>query len=94
MQSGRVEQRLPVNVAGRLENAVFSESVSIVNISSNGARVITHRSWQPHDHVILFELVGDFHTDAEVIYCQRLRDEEYEVGLKFCANPWIAMVMK
>jgi hypothetical protein len=97
MQSGRVEHRLPVDVAGRLENAdtpVFFESVSIVNISSNGARVITHRIWQPHDHVILVELDGDFHTEAEVIYCRRLGDEEFVVGLKFYANPWIAMVMK
>jgi hypothetical protein len=86
MQSGRVEHRLPVNLAGRLENAatpVFSEIVSIVNISSSGARVITRRNWQPHDHVLLLERIGDFHADAEVIYCQRLRDDAYVVGLRF-----------
>jgi hypothetical protein len=86
-----------MNVAGRLESAdmpMFSESVSIVNVSSNGARIIAHRNWQPHDRVILSELVGDFHTDAAVIYCRRLRDEVYVVGLKFYANPWFAMVMK
>jgi len=29
------------------------------------------------------EFTGDFHLAAEVIYCRRLRDDAYMVGLKF-----------
>ena len=86
MQSGRVEHRMAVNLAGLLEKSsvpVFSEVVSIENISGHGARVITHRSWQLHDHVVFSALTADFHTDAEVVYCQRLRDSTYVVGLRF-----------
>lgn len=85
MASGRVEHRMAVNLAGRLETSgapIVSESVAITNVSTHGARLITHGIWQPRDHVVLMELRGDFHTDAEVIYCRRLRDDAYEVGLK------------
>ena len=55
----------------------------IVNISSHGARVIAHRYWQPHDQLVLTELIGDFHVDAEVVYCHRLERDQCAVGLKF-----------
>jgi hypothetical protein len=55
----------------------------IVNISSHGARVIAHRSWQPHDQLVLSELIGDFHVDVEVVYCYRLDRDQCAVGLKF-----------
>jgi hypothetical protein len=85
MQSGRIEHRMSVSLVARLESAdmPFSEVVSITNISSHGARVITHRNWRARDHAVLVEPTSDFHTDAEVIYCQRLRDHEYVVGLNF-----------
>jgi hypothetical protein len=90
VQSGRIEHRMAANVGGRLESApvpVYSESVSITNISSQGARVITNRNWRPHDHVVLIELTGDFHVEAEVIYCQRLDDDAFVIGLKFGRAP-------
>ena len=55
----------------------------IVNISSHGARVIAHRYWQPRDRLVLTELIGDFHIDAEVVYCHRLDRDQCAVGLKF-----------
>ena len=77
---------MDATLAGRLESAdlpISSENVMITNISSHGARVITHRNWQPHDRAILMELTGDFRFYAQVIYCRRLRDDEYVIGLKF-----------
>jgi hypothetical protein len=67
----------------RCHDRTSSDLVSIEDISSHGARVICHRSWQPHEHVTLAELIGDFSTDAEVVYCQRLGDDRCAVGLKF-----------
>src|SRR5258707_6434337 len=61
------------------------ETVMIVNISSQGARVIARRYWQPHDQLVLSELIGDFHVDAEVVYCHRLENDQCAVGLKFAA---------
>jgi hypothetical protein len=77
---------MAANIAGHLESAHVpesSENVTIMNISSRGARVITHRNWQPHDRAVLMEFTGDFRLDAEVIYCRRLRDDAYVIGLKF-----------
>lgn len=59
------------------------ETVMIVNISSQGARVIADRAWQPHDQLVLTELIGHFHVDAEVVYCQRIDGDQCAVGLKF-----------
>ena len=77
---------MSANLSGRLESAelpISSENIVITNISSHGASVVTRRKWQPHDRAILIELTGDFHLAAEVIYCRRLRDDAYMVGLKF-----------
>ena len=77
---------MAANLSGRLQSADVprsSENVMITNISSHGACVITHRNWQPYDRAILIELTGDFHFHAEVIYCRRLRDDAYVIGLRF-----------
>ncbi|MGH9206323.1 MAG: PilZ domain-containing protein [Acidimicrobiales bacterium] len=86
MQAGRLEHRMAANVGARLETSDVPrvwENVSIENVSNHGARVITHQSWQPHDHVTLVGLIDDFHADAEVIYCQRLGGNRCAVGLRF-----------
>ena len=57
----------------------------IVNISSRGARVLARRYWQPHEQLVLSELIGDFHVDAEVVYCHRLDSNQCAVGLRFAA---------
>jgi hypothetical protein len=77
---------MDVSLAGRLEPVgahVSSERVMIRNLSSHGARVISGRSWRLHDQVNLSETIGDYHLDAEVVYCERLSDNRYAVGLKF-----------
>lgn len=77
---------MDVSLAGRLEPAgahTSSERIMIRNLSSHGARVISVRSWHLHDHVNLSETVGDYQLDAEVVYCERLSDNRFAVGLKF-----------
>lgn len=59
------------------------ETVWIENISSHGARIRTHRSWQAQDQMVLSGVLGDFRADAEVVYCQHLSGGDYAVGLKF-----------
>jgi PilZ domain len=77
---------MDVSLAGRLETAgahTSSERIMIRNLSSHGARVISGRPWHERDHVNLSETVGDYHLDAEVVYCERLSDNRYAVGLRF-----------
>jgi PilZ domain len=77
---------MDVSLVGRLEPSgahTASERIMIRNLSSHGARVISGRLWHEHDQVNLSETVGDYHLDAEVVYCERLSDNRYAVGLKF-----------
>lgn len=86
MLSGRNEHRGVMHLAASLRTRGVPpvvESVTIVNISSHGARVLAHRHWQPHEQLVLTELIGDFHVDAEVVYCQRVEHNQCAVGLKF-----------
>ena len=89
MLSGRNEHRAAMHLAACLHTRgvpPIVETVMIVNISSQGARVIAHRYWQPHDQLVLSELIGDFHVDAEVVYCHRLDSDQCAVGLKFATT--------
>jgi len=84
--SGRNQQRAAMHLAACLHTRGVPpvvETVVIVNISNHGARVIAHRPWQPRDQLVLSELIGDFHVDVEVVYCQRLDRDQCAVGLKF-----------
>ncbi len=77
---------MDVSLAGRLEpagGATSSERIMIRNLSSHGARVISRRPWHERDQVNLSETIGDYHLDAQVVYCERLADNRYAVGLKF-----------
>jgi len=86
--SGRNEHRAAMHFTACLHTRgvpPIVETVMIVNISSHGARVIAHRYWQPHEQLVLSELIGDFHVDAEVVYCHRLDSDQCAVGLRFAA---------
>lgn len=76
-------------MTGRLEEVgrdpIFS-TVTIKNISAQGARVISDRSWKAHQSVHLAEPGGEQYLNCEVIYCERLQDSQYAVGLMFAAS--------
>jgi len=95
--SGRNEHRAAMHLTACLQSRgepPIVETVTIVNISIHGARVLAHRQWQPHEQLVLTELVGgDFHVEAEVVYCQRLDRDQCAVGLKFAKTidtQWLA----
>ncbi len=86
IQTGRCEHRMEVSLEGRLEISgpqPLCDRVTIRNLSTHGARVISGRAWHARDRVNLSETVGDYHLDAEIVYCERLADNRYAVGLKF-----------
>ena len=81
-----------MNVAATIHTAtapLVVEHVWIQNISNHGARIRSHRIWQARDHLVLTSVLGDLHTEAEVVYCERLAADECAVGLKF-ARPLMA----
>jgi len=89
--SGRMERRLPIIVVVRLaspesDSTVPEERTFTDNISPRGARIFSRRPWQPGNAI----RVTPLHQAAacgKVIYCQKLPDDRYCVGLQFPDHP-------
>ena len=87
---GRCEHRMDVAMSGRLEEICpdpICDRVTIRNISTHGARVISERPWRTREHVHLAEPGGEQHLEAQVVYCEPLDDSQYAVGLRFESPP-------
>lgn len=82
---GRMEKRLPLMVAVRLEPARGvgtdgQEKAYIDNISPHGARVISRHSWQVGD-VVKLTSPNEGAVCGQVIYCQDLSDDRHAIGV-------------
>ena len=51
------------------------------NVSSRGARVVTRHGWKPEEHLLLKSLHGSFRSQARVVYCERLPNNTFALGL-------------
>jgi hypothetical protein len=92
--SGRMERRLPIVVVVRLAQVERTgedgeERTYTDNISSRGARVYSIRPWQLGDALQLTPR-NDGPACGNVVYCQRLADNRYAIGVKFqdCPITW------
>jgi hypothetical protein len=70
-----VELALPD--ASRLKEAAIAQ-----NVSARGMRVATEHVWHPGDNVLLSSPENGFRTQARIIYCQRLENSKFAVGLE------------
>jgi len=88
--SGRIERRLPIIVVVRLaplaSAASDGERTFTDNISPHGARIFSKHAWQPGDMVRVTPLNAD-EAFGKVVYCQKLPDERFSVGVKFPDRP-------
>lgn len=85
-QSGRVEKRLrlavPVQISSVLD-ATLTEQTTTENVSSRGIRILTQRAMELKDRRWVKSIDGDLQTLAHVVYCQRLTEGCFGVGLQF-----------
>lgn len=95
--SGRIERRLPIIVVVRLAPGLGpasngGERTFTDNISPSGARIFSKHPWQPGDLVWVTPQNAEV-APAKVIYCQRLPDARYTIGVAFQDHPvsWSAM---
>jgi hypothetical protein len=65
------------------EEAGFSETVVLVNISEHGARLISRRSWPVGKRVIVSDSMLSYRTMADVVYCTIHGSRRFAVGVKF-----------
>ena len=86
-----MERRLPIIVVLRLAPAQRAatdgeEKTYTDNISPHGARIFSKYAWQPDDVVRITPLNRDV-ACGKVVYCQRLPDSRYSIGVKFLDRP-------
>lgn len=93
VRSGRLEKRIrlaiPVEISSPKEPSA-TERTTTENVCSLGIRVLTRQSKELNDRLMIRSLAGDLRTLARVVYCQRLPDGRYGVGVQFLrvANEW------
>ncbi|HEV2617484.1 MAG TPA: PilZ domain-containing protein [Candidatus Acidoferrales bacterium] len=83
--AGRSEQRAQVAVTVRLiaqEDSSPWEMAHTENVSSRGARVVTMKVWQTGKSALVRSTEGQFEWIGRVVYCQRLPDGQFAVGLQ------------
>jgi PilZ domain-containing protein len=84
--NGRADKRLPIAVVvylGQVQGRIVRESelTCTDNVSVNGARVISRRPWQTGELVQLTPLKDETPIRGRVVYCQRLEEDRYLIGL-------------
>ena len=85
-KSGRLEKRIrlavPVEISSP-QNPSAAERTTTENVCSLGIRILTQRARDLNERLMIRSLIGDLRTLARVVYCQRLPDGRFGVGLQF-----------
>src|SRR5215831_12672922 len=86
VRSGRLEKRiqlsLPVQISS-LYDPSKAERSTTENVCSLGMRVLTQKAKELNERLMISSLVGDLRALARVVYCQRLPDGGFGVGIQF-----------
>jgi hypothetical protein len=90
MRSGRLEKRIrlavPVEISS-IVDPVATERTTTENVCSLGIRIVTQRARNLNERLMISSLVGELRALASVVYCQRLPDGRFGVGLRFQGRP-------
>jgi hypothetical protein len=85
-RSGRLEKRIrlavPMQISSVLDPAA-TEGTTTENVCSQGIRILTQRARELNERLWVRSLDGDMRALAHVVYCQRLPDGRFSVGLQF-----------
>ncbi len=88
MPIGRSDKRITKEVAVELvrpDASQFKEMAMAQNLSARGMRVATEYVWRPGDRALLSSSECGFRTEARVVYCQRMENNRFAVGLDLLA---------
>src|SRR5579859_4345521 len=85
IRSGRLEKRIRLAVSVELRSAQdqsTAERATTENVCSSGARVLTRLHKQRNERLMIRTLVENLWTVARVVYCHRLPNEIFGVGIQ------------
>jgi len=88
MPTGRSDRRITKEVAvelARPDNPQLKETSMAQNVSARGMRIATEDVWLPGDPVLLSSPESGFRTEARVVYCKRMENNRFAVGLELLA---------
>jgi hypothetical protein len=90
LPTGRSDRRIRKEVAVELARPDASQPRELAiaqNVSTRGMRVATEHVWLPGDAVLLSSPESCVRTQARVVYCQRMENNRFAVGLELFAPP-------
>jgi len=86
VRSGRLEKRtqraITVEIS-TLQHPPVIERASTENVSPLGLRLLTQRPLEQDARLMIRSLQGEHRAVARVVYCQRLADGRFGVGMQF-----------
>ena len=88
LPTGRSDRRIPKAVAvelARPDASQIKETAIAQNVSARGMRIATEHVWRPGDSVVLSSPESGVRTRARVVYCQRIENNRFAVGLELLA---------
>jgi hypothetical protein len=74
---------VPVEIANLQGDPAATERTTTVNVCSLGIRILTQRARNLNERLMISSVVGELRALAHVVYCQRLPDGRFGVGLRF-----------
>jgi hypothetical protein len=86
LRSGRVEKRIEVAIPLQISTILdpeAAERTTTENVCSLGLRVVTDHAHELNERLMISSLKGDLKRLARVVYCQRLPDGHFGMGLQF-----------
>jgi len=86
VRSGRLEKRIQLSVPVQISNLSdpsTMERTTTENVCSLGMRLLTLKARELDERLMISSLVGDLRVLARVVYCQRLPDGHFGVGIQF-----------
>ena len=86
VRSGRLEKRIQLSLPVQISNLYdpsSKERTTTENVCSLGMRVVTQKARELNERLMISSMVGDLRALARVVYCQRLPDGRFGVGIQF-----------
>ena len=85
MSNGRSEKRIARTVSVEVclqDEPKLNERILTENVSAHGARVFMERKLQPGQQVLVNSPKEGVRSEARIVYCQRVSERGFAVGLE------------
>jgi hypothetical protein len=92
----RKEVRIPLKTFVNLSSSddPSFEIAHTIDISRHGARVVTRRSWQPNQQLLIRSIRGSLKSLGRVAHCEPLTDHRFVIGIEiYSLGDWTARDM-